>query len=137
MASQQDLLANLQALTQQAQGGIPRMVAPTSRTNAPVSTARKFSSSPGLTDMYGGQQQDAAGIKTSVGQNKLNATARVASARYPGITEQVASAKAGQQKPSGALGVLAGVLDNPIAKTVLAPLAVMDYGRRAIISGVR
>jgi len=137
MASQQDLLANLQALTQQAQGGIPRMVAPTSRTNAPVSTARKFSSSPGLTDMYGGQQQNAAGVKTSVGQNKLNATARVASARYPGITEQVASAKAGQQKPSGALGVLAGVLDNPIAKTVLAPLAVMDYGRRAIISGVR
>ena len=137
MASQQDLLANLQALTQQAQGGIPRMVAPTSRTNAPVSTARKFSSSPGLTDMYGGQQQDAAGVKTSVGQNKLNATARVASARYPGITEQVAAAKAGQQKASGALGVVAGLLDNPIAKTVLAPLAVMDYGRRGIISGVR
>ena len=137
MASQQDLLANLQALTQQAQGGIPRMVAPTSRTNAPISTARKFSSPPGLTDMYGSRQQDTAGVKTSVQQNKLNTTARVASARYPGITEQVASAKAGQQKPSGALGVLAGVMGSPILKPVMNVLGTLDLGRRAIISGVR
>jgi hypothetical protein len=137
MASQQDLLANLQALTQQAQGGVPRMVAPTSRTNAPTSTTRKFSSSPGLTDMYGGQQVSPDGVKTFAAQNSLNKTARVASTRYPGITEQVASAKAGQKKPSGALGIAASLLDNPIAKTVLAPLMVLDYGRRGIISGVR
>jgi hypothetical protein len=124
MASQQDLLANLQSLTQQAQGGIPRMVAPTSRTNAPVSTARKFSSSPGLTDIYGGQQQDAAGVKTSVGQNKLNATARVASARYPGITEQVAEYQAGHPKVSG-------------FGKVLQPLNVLSLGMRGVVSGVR
>lgn len=124
MASQQDLLANLQALTQQAQGGIPRMVAPTSRTNAPVSTARKFSSSPGLTEIYGGQQQDMAGVKTSVAQNKLNTTARVASARYPGITQQVAEYQAGHPKVSG-------------FGKILQPLNVLSLGMRGVVSGVR
>ena len=136
MASQQDLLANLQALTQQAQGGVPRMVQPTSRTNGSPSPYTKASGYPDITQGATGVF-DVASAKTRQQQSKLNTSARSASSRYPDITEQVASAKAGQQKPSGALGVLAGVLDNPIAKTVLAPLAVMDYGRRAIISGVR
>jgi hypothetical protein len=135
MASQQDLLANLQALTQQAQGGVPRMVAPTSRTNGPTSSKRS-SGYPDITEGSTGVF-DASSTKTRQQQSKLNTSARVASSRYPDITEQVASAKAGQQKPSGALGVVAGLLDNPIAKTVLAPLAVLDYGRRGIISGVR
>jgi hypothetical protein len=136
MASQQDLLANLQALTQQAQGGVPRMVAPTSRTNGPTSSSKRSSGYPDITEGSTGVF-DASSIKTRQQQSKLNTSARVASSRYPDITEQVASAKAGQQKPSGALGVVAGLLDNPIAKTVLAPLAVLDYGRRGIISGVR
>ena len=126
MASQQDLLANLQALTQQAQGGIPRMIAPTSRTNAPVSNARKFSSSPGLTEIYGGQQQDMAGVKTSVAQNKLNTTARVASARYPGITQQVAEYQAGNPKSSSS-----------VLGKVLQPLNVLQLGMRGVVSGVR
>lgn len=136
MASQQDLLANLQALTKQAQGGVPRMVQPTSRTNGSPSPYKRSSGYPDITEGTTGVFDVASG-KTRQQQYKLDTTARAASSRYPDITEQVASAKAGQQKPSGALGVVAGLLDNPIAKTVLAPLAVLDYGRRGIISGVR
>jgi hypothetical protein len=136
MASQQDLLANLQALTKQAQGGVPRMVQPTSRTNGSPSPYKRSSGYPDITEGTTGVF-DAASGKTRQQQSKLDTTARAASSKYPDITEQVASAKAGQQKPSGALGVVANLLDNPIAKTVLAPLAVLDYGRRGIISGVR
>ena len=135
MASQQDLLANLQALTQQAQGGIPRMVAPTARTNGPTSSFKRSSGYPDITEGATGVF-DASLTKTRQQQSKLNTSARVASSRYPDITEQVASAKAGQKKPGGALGIAASLLDNPIAKAVLAPLAVLDYGRRGIISGV-
>lgn len=136
MASQQDLLANLQALTQQAQGGITRMVQPTSRTNGSPSPYTKASGYPDITQGVS-KVFDAGMAKTRQQQSILNTSARATSSRYPDITEQVASAKAGQQKAGGALGVVAGLLDNPIAKTVLAPLAVMDYGRRGIISGVR
>ena len=135
MASQQDLLANLQALTQQAQGGIPRMVQPTSRTNGSPSPYTKASGYPDITE---GTTKvfDAGTAKTRQQQSRLDTSARAASSRYPDITEQVASAKAGQKKPGGALGIAASLLDNPIAKTVLAPLMVLDYGRRGIISGV-
>jgi hypothetical protein len=136
MASQQDLLANLQALTKQAQGGVPRMVQPTSRTNGSPSPYKRSSGYPDITEGTTGVFDAALG-KTRQQQSRLDTTARAASSKYPDITEQVASAKAGQQKPSGALGVAANLLDNPIAKTVLAPLAVLDYGRRGIISGVR
>ena len=50
MASQQDLLANLQSLTRQAQGGVPRMVQPTSRTNGSPSPYKKASGYPDITD---------------------------------------------------------------------------------------
>jgi hypothetical protein len=139
MASQQDLLANLQALTRQAQGGVPRMVQPTSRTNGSPSPYKKASGYPDITEgtSASGGVFNPDVTKTQQQQFKLNTSARVASSMYPDITEQVASAKAGQKQPGGTLGILAGVLDNPIAKTVLAPLAVLDYGRRGIISGVR
>ena len=133
MASQQDLLANLQALTQQAQGGIPRMVQPTSRTNGPqFSAAPKFGS--GLTDKYGSTNVNSNEMKANQAKIKLNKTANVASARYPGLTDKFGSIAAGEKQDSGVLGA---VFNNPIAKTFLKGIEVIDTPRRAIISGVR
>jgi hypothetical protein len=56
---------------------------------------------------------------------------------YPKLTDQITAAAQGKNRPSGALGAIAGLVDNPIAKAVLAPLVVLDTGRRGIISGVR
>jgi len=64
MASQQDLLANLQALTRQAQGGIPRMVQPTSRTNGSPSPYTRASGYPDITEGVTGVF-DAGTAKTS------------------------------------------------------------------------
>jgi predicted nucleic acid-binding Zn-ribbon protein len=133
MASQQDLLANLQALTQQAQGGIPRMVQPTSRTNGPqFSAAPKFGK--GLTDKYASTNTNPNEIKANQAKIKLNRTANVASARYPGLTDKFGSIAAGEKQDSGVLGA---VFNNPIAKTFLKGIEVIDTPRRAIISGVR
>jgi len=133
MASQQDLLANLQALTQQAQGGIPRMVQPTSRTNGPqFASAPKLGS--GLTDKYGSTNVNPNEMKANQAKIKLNRTANVASARYPGLTDKFGSIAAGEKQDSGVLGA---VFNNPIAKTFLKGIEVIDTPRRAIISGVR
>jgi hypothetical protein len=39
--------------------------------------------------------------------------------------------------PGGFKGIVSTLLDNPIAKTALAPLAAIDYGRAGIISGLK
>ena len=133
MASQQDLLANLQALTQRAQGGLPRMVQPTSRTNGPqFSAAPKFGG--GLTDKYANTNTNPNEVKANQAKIKLNKAANVASARYPGLTDKFGSIAAGEKEDTGVLGA---VFNNPIAKTFLKGLEVIDTPRRAIISGVR
>ena len=133
MASQQDLLANLQALTQQAQGGIPRMVQPTSRTNGPqFSAAPKFGG--GLTDKYASTNTNPNEVKANQVKIKLNKATNVASARYPGLTDKFGSIAAGEKQDTGVLGA---VFNNPIAKTFIKGIEVIDTPRRAIISGVR
>jgi hypothetical protein len=133
MASQQDLLANLQALTQQAQGGIPRMVQPTSRTNGP-----QFSAAPklggGLTDKYASVNTNPNEVKANQAKIKLNNAANVASARYPGLTDKFGGIAAGEKQDTGVLGA---VFNNPITKTFLKGIEVIDAPRRAVISGVR
>ena len=41
------------------------------------------------------------------------------------------------ESPGGWKGIVSAALDNPIAKTLMAPLMVLDYGRAAAVSGVK
>ena len=136
MATQQELLAALQGLTQQstARSG-PQPVQPiasTTRTTAPSVTPK----SPTLSSRMAGMQPvgNADTIRARAG---LQNYAQKQSFNYPKLTDQITAAAQGQNRPSGALGAIAGLIDNPIAKAVLAPLVVLDTGRRGIISGVR
>jgi hypothetical protein len=56
----------------------------------------------------------------------------------PQMADQINAVAAGKVQPSGALGTVGKLLiDNPISKTVLGGLTIVDTPRRAIISGVR
>ena len=41
------------------------------------------------------------------------------------------------ESPGGWKGIVSAALDNPIAKTLMSPLMVLDYGRAAAVSGVK
>ena len=138
MATQQDLLNALQGLTQQsytrsAPAQMPS-VAPTGRTATPPAAASRF---PTLTSTVAGAPQVGGSPAVRMKSNQLTNYAKQQSVSYPKLTDQINSAAAGKSEPSGALGALAGLLDNPVAKAVLTPLMVLDTGRRAVISGVR
>ena len=142
MASQQELLSALQGLSQQAyatKAPTPVAVAPTTRTASPPKMGA--SGAPNLFDTIVKQANtvplNQASQKTRAAQQGLNTYARTQGMRYPNVLDEIQAAASGQVKPSGALGVLAHVLDNPIAKAVLKPLEVLDTGRRAVISTVR
>lgn len=56
----------------------------------------------------------------------------------PTYSDQIRAAAAGKPADSGALGTIGkALIDNPISKAVLAPLTVLDTGRRAVISAAR
>ena len=136
MATQQELLAALQGLTQQstARSG-PQPVQPiasTTRTTAPSVTAK----SPTLSSRMAGMQP-VGNADTIRARSSLQNYAQQQSFNYPKLTDQITAAAQGKNRPSGALGTLASLVDNPVAKAVLAPLVVLDTGRRGIISGVR
>jgi hypothetical protein len=138
MATQQDLLNALQGLTQQsytrsAPTQMPS-VAPTGRTATPPAAASKF---PTLTSTIAGAPQVGGSPAVRMKSNQLTNYAKQQSVSYPKLTDQINSAAAGKSEPSGALGVLGNILNNPVAKVALAPLMVLDTGRRAVISGVR
>lgn len=142
MASQQDLLSALQGLSQQAyatKAPQPVVVAPTTRTASPPRMGA--SGAPNVLDTIVKQANtvplNPLSQKTRAAQQGLNTYARSQGMKYPNVLDEIQAAAAGQVKPSGALGVLAHILDNPIAKTVLKPLEVLDTGRRAVISTVR
>ena len=136
MATQQELLAALQGLTQQStarSGPQPvRPVASTTRTTSPSVTAK----SPTLSSRMAGMQP-VGNADTIRARSGLQNYAQQQSFNFPKLTDQINAAAQGNNRPSGALGAIAGLIDNPIAKTVLAPLVVLDTGRRGIISGVR
>ena len=56
----------------------------------------------------------------------------------PNYSDQIRAAAAGRPEKSGALGTIGkALIDNPISKAVLAPLIVLDTGRRAAVSTAR
>lgn len=135
MASQDELLTLLQQLNARSAATVKPQVEPTKRTNAVMQNRNV---GPKLTDTVSAVPNLPTGsVDTINAQNKLSAYSMDKQVQYPKLTDQIRALEAGNQKPSGALGVLANVFDNPVAKTVLAPLTVLDTGRRAIISGVR
>lgn len=136
MATQQELLAALQGLTQQstARSGPQPMqpIAGTTGTIAPSVTAK----SPTLSSRMAGMQP-VGNADTIRARSGLQNYAQQQSFYYPKLTDQITAAAQGKNRPSGALGAIAGLIDNPIAKAVLSPLIVLDTGRRGIISGIR
>ena len=76
-----------------------------------------------------------AGSRAALGVNDERLRALRAA---PQLSEQINSIAAGESQPSGAAGTIGKLLiDNPISKTVLNALTVVDTPRRAVISGVR
>jgi hypothetical protein len=56
----------------------------------------------------------------------------------PNYSDQIRAAAAGNPEKPGALGNIGrALIDNPISKAVLAPLIVLDTGRRAAVSTAR
>ena len=56
----------------------------------------------------------------------------------PNYSDQIRAAAAGRPEKTGALGTIGkALIDNPISKAVLAPLVVLDTGRRAAVSTAR
>lgn len=137
MASQDELLTLLQQLNARSGATIKAQPAPAKRTNAVVE--QRPSAVPKLTDSLTNFDPLPSGrVDTINAQNQLSAYATQQSAKFPTLTEQISSIQAGKkQESSGALGALAQIFDNPVAKAILAPITVLDTGRRAIISGVR
>jgi hypothetical protein len=137
VATQEQLLAALQGLTQQStarSGSQPlQQVASTTRTSTPPAGTSKF---PTLSSRMAGMQP-VGDPKTQQAKFGLQSYAQQQSFNFPKLTDQINAAAQGKNRPSGALGAIAGLIDNPIAKAVLAPLVVLDTGRRGIISGVR
>ncbi|NBO53336.1 MAG: hypothetical protein EBU84_01820 [Actinobacteria bacterium] len=136
MASQDNLLQALQAINARSGATVKPQVAPTRRTNA-IPQARSSSAPSFTASVNSAPNLSTASVDTINAQNQLNAYSMDKQVQYPGLTDQIKSAEAGIVKPSGALGALAHLFDNPVAKAALAPLVVLDTGRRAVISGVR
>jgi hypothetical protein len=59
-----------------------------------------------------------------------------AAARFAALKNKKTQTKK-EEGPGGWKGLVSAALDNPIAKTALAPLMVLDYGRSGLVSGVQ
>lgn len=58
-----------------------------------------------------------------------------AAARFAALNATKKKKKA--EEPGGWKGLVSAAFDNPIAKTALAPLMLLDYGRSGLVSGVQ
>ena len=126
MASQQELLSALQGLARQSYTNTrpqPVAVEPTSRTATPPRMGA--GGAPNLFDTVVKRSGTTAGggltPKTRMAKNSLDMYARGAGMRAPNVLDKIQAAAQGENRPSGALGTIAGLVDKPIAKTVLAP----------------
>lgn len=75
----------------------------------------------------------SSSLQMSPLQQRLIAQARE---QFANSAQAVAIAQGAKAEPSGVMGLVAKVFDNPVAKTVLKPLEVLDVPRRALISGI-
>lgn len=76
--------------------------------------------------MAGGQ----GGSYGGGGSLQQEAAARFAALKNKKSQQQIA-------EPDGWKGIVSAAFDNPVAKTVLAPLSLLDYGRAGIVSGIK
>ena len=60
-----------------------------------------------------------------------------AAQQYAALTAKKKTNAASSASPGGWKGVVAAAFDNPIAKTALAPLQMLDLGRAGIVSGLK
>jgi hypothetical protein len=83
------------------------------------------------------QAQSRLGLQFSPLQRFQQPVRRApAGTREEALQRLAAAAGANKPKPGGARGVLGAVLGNPVAKTILKPLEVLDLGRRGAVLGV-
>lgn len=71
-------------------------------------------------------------------QSKLTSYTKNKSTEFPTLAERLQEIRSGATEQPGALGsVGSAVLNNPITKTALGALSIIDIPRRGVISGVR
>ena len=74
------------------------------------------------------------GVQDPLAQLRQRATSMFHDPARQQAAQQIA---AGHQHASGFQGLLQDVMSNPIVKTVMKPLELLDYGRRGVISTVK
>ena len=127
--AEEDLIRRLQALTFNQQ--------PSARPTLP---GRSAFAQPSLAERMAqvstSTQQFPADVRKS--QRKLDTYTRNKSMEFPTLTERLKEIRSGATEQPGALGTVgSAVLNNPITKTALNALSIIDIPRRGIISGAR
>ena len=127
--AEEDLIRRLQALTfNQQQSARPTL--PGRAAFAQPSLAERMAEASTST------QQFPADVRKS--QRKLDTYTRNKSMEFPTLAERLKEIRSGATEQPGALGsVGSAVLNNPITKTALNALSIIDIPRRGVISGAR
>ena len=131
MAIDQDILAKLRALSNQSSSTPQQSLRPT----LPGRTSMVNTS---LSQRLPAPTQQRFSPQVGRAQAKLSNYTRNSASEFPSLSERLKLIKGGQTEQSTGLGGIGGaILNNPITKTALGALSIIDTPRRAIISGLR
>lgn len=131
MAIEQDILAKLRALSNVSSSTPQQSLRPTL-------PGRASMGSTSLSERLPVPAQQRFSPTVGRAQAKLNTYTRNSASEFPSLSERLKLIKGGQVQQSNGLGGIGGaILNNPITKTALGALSVIDTPRRAVISGLR
>jgi len=131
MANEQDILAKLRALSNQSSSTPQQSLRPTLPGRTSMVNTSLSQRLPALT-----QQRFSPEVGRA--QAKLSTYTRNSASEFPSLSERLKLIKGGQVEQSNGLGGIGGaILNNPITKTALGALSILDTPRRAVISGLR
>jgi hypothetical protein len=131
MATEQDILAKLRALSNQSSSTPQQSLRPT----LPGRTSMVNTS---LSQRLPAPTQQRFSPEVGRAQAKLSNYTRNSASEFPSLSERLKLIKGGQTEQSTGLGGIGGaILNNPITKTALGALSIIDTPRRAVISGLR
>ena len=131
MANEQDILAKLRALSNVSSSTPQQSLRPTL-------PGRASMGSTSLSERLPVPAQQRFSPAVGRAQAKLNTYTRNSASEFPSLSERLKLIKGGQVQQSNGLGGIGGaILNNPITKTALGALSVIDTPRRAVISGLR
>ena len=131
MASEQDILAKLRALSNVSSSTPQQSLRPT----LPGRTSMVNTS---LSQRLPAPTQQRFSPEVGRAQAKLSKYTRNSASEFPSLSERLKLIKGGQVEQSNGLGGIGGaILNNPVTKLALGALSVVDTPRRLVISGLR